>query len=124
MSSNNNDSNEFTYLFNCQSIDGWRMAGPGKFVFIEYGESLRSEGGMGSLLLSIISGGSLLLLTHISQIGSFAVHFIKSFLNHSNKGTILPSSFVVVVCKTISYGINDLTFFRISGYSYCSVTLL
>jgi hypothetical protein len=31
---NNNDSNEFTYLFNGQSIDGWRMAGPGKFVLI------------------------------------------------------------------------------------------
>jgi hypothetical protein len=46
---NNNDSNEFTYLFNGQSIDGWRMAGPGKFVLIEYDKSLQSEGGMGLL---------------------------------------------------------------------------
>jgi Domain of Unknown Function (DUF1080) len=46
----NNDDNEFTYLFNgCQSIDGWRMAGPGKFVLIEYDKSLQSEGGMGLL---------------------------------------------------------------------------
>jgi hypothetical protein len=45
----NNDSNEFTYLFNGQSIDGWRIAGPGKFVFIEYDKSLQSEGGMGLL---------------------------------------------------------------------------
>jgi Domain of Unknown Function (DUF1080) len=49
MSNNNNDSNEFTYLFDGQSIDGWRMAGSGKFVFIEHDKSLRSEGGMGLL---------------------------------------------------------------------------
>src|SRR5256886_8535511 len=46
---NNNYDNEFTYLFNGQSMDGWRMAGPGKFVFIEYDKSLQSEGGMGLL---------------------------------------------------------------------------
>src|SRR6187200_2008498 len=46
---NNDDNNEFTYLFNGQSMDGWRMAGPGKFVFIEYDKSLQSEGGMGLL---------------------------------------------------------------------------
>ena len=45
----NNDNNEFIYLFNGQSIDGWRMAGPGKFAFIEYDKSLQSEGGMGLL---------------------------------------------------------------------------
>ena len=44
-----NDNNEFTNLFNGQSMDGWRMAGPGKFVFIEYDKSLQSEGGMGLL---------------------------------------------------------------------------
>jgi 3-keto-disaccharide hydrolase len=47
--SNHNDSTEFTYLFDAQNIDGWRMAGPGKFVLIEYDKSLRSEGGMGLL---------------------------------------------------------------------------
>jgi len=46
---NNNHSNEFAYLFNGQSIDGWCMAGPGKFVFIEHDKSLQSEGGMGLL---------------------------------------------------------------------------
>jgi hypothetical protein len=45
----NNDNNEFTYLFNGQSINGWHMAGPGKFVFLEYDKSLQSEGGMGLL---------------------------------------------------------------------------
>jgi Domain of Unknown Function (DUF1080) len=45
----NSDSNEFTYLFNGQSIDGWHMAGAGKFVLIEYDKSLQSEGGMGLL---------------------------------------------------------------------------
>jgi hypothetical protein len=48
----NNDSNEFTYLFNGQSIDGWRMAGQGKFVLIQYDKSLQSEGGMGLLWYS------------------------------------------------------------------------
>jgi hypothetical protein len=48
--SNNNDSiNEFTYLFNGQSIDGWRMAGLGRFVLSESDKSLQSEGGMGLL---------------------------------------------------------------------------
>jgi hypothetical protein len=45
----NNYENEFTYLFNGQSMDGWRMAGLGKFVFLEYDKSLQSEGGMGLL---------------------------------------------------------------------------
>src|SRR6476469_5724945 len=47
--SDNNDDNGFTYLFNGQSIDGWCMAGPGKFVLIELDRSMRSEGGMGLL---------------------------------------------------------------------------
>jgi hypothetical protein len=47
--SNNSDSNEFIYLFDGRSIDGWSMAGPGKFVLVEYDKSLQSEGGMGLL---------------------------------------------------------------------------
>jgi hypothetical protein len=46
---NNDDIDEFTHLFNGCSIDGWRMAGPGKFVLVEYDKSLQSEGGMGLL---------------------------------------------------------------------------
>ena len=50
MSNNNDDSsNEFSPLFDGQSIDGWRMAGPGKFVLVKYDKSLQSEGGMGLL---------------------------------------------------------------------------
>jgi 3-keto-disaccharide hydrolase len=49
MSDNNIDSNEFIYLFDGQSIDGWSMAGPGKFVLVEYNKALQSEGGMGLL---------------------------------------------------------------------------
>jgi 3-keto-disaccharide hydrolase len=48
MSSNNNDSIEFTYLFDGQSIDGWRMAGSGKFV-LQSDRSLQSQGGVGLL---------------------------------------------------------------------------
>jgi hypothetical protein len=41
--------NEFTYLFDGLSMEGWHMAGPGKFVLVEYDKSLQSEGGMGLL---------------------------------------------------------------------------
>jgi LEA14-like dessication related protein len=41
--------NEFNYLFDGQSMDGWRMAGAGKFVLVEYDKSLQSQGGMGLL---------------------------------------------------------------------------
>jgi hypothetical protein len=49
MDNDENDSDEFTYLFNGQTLDGWLMAGPGKFVLVESDKSLRSEGGMGLL---------------------------------------------------------------------------
>ncbi len=43
------DDNEFTYLFDGRSMDGWHMAGLGKFVLLKDDKSLRSEGGMGLL---------------------------------------------------------------------------
>jgi hypothetical protein len=43
------DDNEFTYLFDGRTMAGWRMAGPGKFVIVESDKSLQSEGGMGLL---------------------------------------------------------------------------
>jgi hypothetical protein len=36
-------------FFDGQTLDGWRMAGPGKFVLVEYDKSLQSQGGMGLL---------------------------------------------------------------------------
>jgi hypothetical protein len=48
MSINNNDNIEFTYPFDGQSTDGWRMAGHGKFV-LQSDRSLQSQGGMGLL---------------------------------------------------------------------------
>jgi hypothetical protein len=47
--SNSKDNDEFIYLFDGQSIDGWSMACPGNFVLIEYDKSLQSQGGMGLL---------------------------------------------------------------------------
>jgi cytochrome c len=49
MDNNNNDSNEFTYLFDGRSTDDWHMAGLGKFVPIGHDKSLQSQGGMGLL---------------------------------------------------------------------------
>jgi hypothetical protein len=46
---NEEDDNEFRYLFDGQTLDGWRMSGPGKFVLFESDNSLQSEGGMGLL---------------------------------------------------------------------------
>ena len=49
MDNDEDDSDEFTCLFDGQTLDGWRMAGPGKFVLVEYDKSLQSQGGMGLL---------------------------------------------------------------------------
>ena len=49
MCNNNTNGNEFTYLFDGLSIEGWHMAGQGKFVLVEHDKSLRTEGGMGLL---------------------------------------------------------------------------
>jgi hypothetical protein len=49
MTSNYDDCNKFTYLFDGQSTDGWRMAGPGKFALVGYDKSMQSQGGMGLL---------------------------------------------------------------------------
>lgn len=49
MCGNKVDDNEFTYLFDGRSMDGWHMAGRGKFVLVEHNKSLRSVGGMGLL---------------------------------------------------------------------------
>ena len=49
MDNDEDDSDEFTYLFDGRTLDGWRMAGPGKFVLFESDKSLQSEGGMGLL---------------------------------------------------------------------------
>jgi 3-keto-disaccharide hydrolase len=46
---NNDDNNEFNYLFDGGSMDGWSMARPGKFVLVESDNSLQSQGGMGLL---------------------------------------------------------------------------
>jgi hypothetical protein len=43
------ESDGFIYIFDGLTIDGWHMAGPGKFVLVEYDKSLQSEGGMGLL---------------------------------------------------------------------------
>ena len=49
MHNDDESDDEFTHLFDGQTLDGWRMAGPGRFVYDEYDKSLRSEGGMGLL---------------------------------------------------------------------------
>jgi Domain of Unknown Function (DUF1080) len=49
MDNDEDSSDEFTYLFDGQTIDGWRMAGPGRFVLVKSDKSLQSEGGMGLL---------------------------------------------------------------------------
>jgi len=40
---------EYRFLFDGRSLDGWRMAGLGRFVLVKQDKSLRSEGGMGLL---------------------------------------------------------------------------
>jgi hypothetical protein len=46
--SSDNDSN-FTSIFDGKTLDGWKMAGEGRFVIVESDAALKSEGGMGLL---------------------------------------------------------------------------
>jgi hypothetical protein len=47
-----NGNSNFTSIFNGKTLDGWKMAGDGKFVIVESDASLQSEGGMGLLWYS------------------------------------------------------------------------
>jgi hypothetical protein len=42
-----NDNSNFTSIFDGKTLDGWNMAGEGRFVIIESDAALQSEGGMG-----------------------------------------------------------------------------
>jgi hypothetical protein len=46
---NNNNKNYFSILFDGKSLDGWKMAGEGKFIVMENEKALLSDGGMGLL---------------------------------------------------------------------------
>jgi 3-keto-disaccharide hydrolase len=45
----NNNKNPFTILFDGKSLDGWKMAGKGKFTVMKDEKALLSDGGMGLL---------------------------------------------------------------------------
>jgi hypothetical protein len=47
-----NDDINFTPIFNGKTLNGWKMAGEGKFVIVESDATLQSEGGMGLLWYS------------------------------------------------------------------------
>ena len=42
---------EYRFLFDGTSLDGWRMAGLGRFVLEKQDKLLRSEGGMGFVMV-------------------------------------------------------------------------
>jgi hypothetical protein len=48
----NDGNSNFTSIFNGKTLDGWKLAGDGKFVIVESDASLQSEGGMGLLWYS------------------------------------------------------------------------
>ena len=50
LATNNDDS--FTSIFDGKTLNGWKMAGEGKFVIVESDAALQSEGGMGLLWYS------------------------------------------------------------------------
>ena len=49
--SSNIDTN-FTSIFDGKTLDGWKMAGDGRFVIVESDAAIESEGGMGLLWYS------------------------------------------------------------------------
>jgi hypothetical protein len=48
----NDDDIDFTSIFDGKTLNGWKMAGEGKFVLVESDSALQSEGGMGLLWYS------------------------------------------------------------------------
>jgi hypothetical protein len=48
----NDDDIDFTSIFDGKTLNGWKMAGEGKFVLVESDDALQSEGGMGLLWYS------------------------------------------------------------------------
>jgi hypothetical protein len=47
-----NDDIDFTSIFDGKTLNGWKMAGEGKFILVESDAALQSEGGMGLLWYS------------------------------------------------------------------------
>jgi hypothetical protein len=47
-----NGNSNFTSIFDGKTLDGWKMAGNGKFMIVESDAALQSEGGMGLLWYS------------------------------------------------------------------------
>lgn len=51
-SASSNDVSSFTSIFDGKTLNGWKMAGEGRFVIVESDAALQSEGGMGLLWYS------------------------------------------------------------------------
>ena len=51
-SASSNDDGSFTSIFDGKTLNGWKMAGEGRFVIVESDAALQSEGGMGLLWYS------------------------------------------------------------------------
>ena len=47
-----NGNSNFTSIFDGKTLDGWKMAGNGRFIIVESDAALQSEGGMGLLWYS------------------------------------------------------------------------
>ncbi len=47
-----NGNSNFTSIFDGKTLDGWKMAGNGRFMIVESDAALQSEGGMGLLWYS------------------------------------------------------------------------
>jgi len=84
-------SDEFTYLFDGQTLDGWHMAGPGKFVLVEYDKSLQSEGGMG-LLWYIKRKYKDFVLRHRSSVLLFSCDYICSMSYNTHSKPVISIS--------------------------------
>jgi Domain of Unknown Function (DUF1080) len=74
-----NDNNNFTSIFDGKTLDGWKMAGDGRFVVAGSDESLQSEGGVGLLWYSerIFNNFMLRLEWKVSNEGDNSGVFIR-----------------------------------------------
>jgi hypothetical protein len=74
-----NDNNNFTSIFDGKTLNGWKMAGDGRFVVVGSDESLQSEGGMGLLWYSerVFNNFTLRLEWKVSNEGDNSGVFIR-----------------------------------------------
>jgi hypothetical protein len=103
----NGDSN-FTSIFDGKTLDGWKMAGDGRFVIVESDTSLESEGGMGLLLYSekIYKNFMLKLEWKVSDDGDNSGVFVRFPDPDDSPSIAVREGYEVPTCRYFASSLN------------------